>query len=208
MSEETRARAFEPFFTTKEVGKGSGLGLSQVLGFAKQSGGGVRIHSRPGDGTTVRIYLPRAEASAHVANQPEARTPVDDAFRGASILLVDDDNSVREVTRAMLHDLGYLVLEAGSGGAALDLIDRAHKLDLMIVDFAMPGMNGAEVARLGRARRANLPVLFITGFAERSTLEGVPEALLLRKPFAQDELASRVRLALAQASPDRVARPV
>ena len=208
MSEETRARAFEPFFTTKEVGKGSGLGLSQVLGFAKQSGGGVRIDSRSGDGTTVHIYLPRAAATAHVPTRPAALAPADDAFRGASILLVDDDNSVREVTRAMLHDLGYLVLEAGSGGAALDLIDRAHKLDLMIVDFAMPGMNGAEVARLGRARRSNLPVLFITGFAERSTLEGVPEAHLLRKPFAQEELAARVRLALAQGTPDRVARPV
>ena len=207
MSEEVRARAFEPFFTTKEIGKGSGLGLSQVLGFAKQSGGGVRIESHAGRGTAIYIYLPRAAANARLPAAPDRREDAGGAFRGATILLVDDDNAVREVTRAMLNDLGYLVLEAGSGGAALDLVDRTHTLDLMIVDFAMPGMNGAEVARLGRTRRSNLPVLFITGFAERASIEGVAEAHLLRKPFAQDELAAHVRLALAQDAAERVAPP-
>jgi len=104
----------------------------------------------------------------------------------------------------MLHDLGYLVLEAGSGGAALDMLDRTPKLDLMIVDFAMPGMNGAEVVRLARMRRANLPVLFITGFAERSMLEGIEEPLILRKPFMEDELAERVRIALSAAGSQAV----
>ncbi len=207
MAEEIRARVFEPFFTTKEIGKGSGLGLSQVLGFAKQSGGGVRIDSHPKQGTAVHIYLPRAEATMQLPAVPVRREGSPTTFRGASILLVDDDNAVREVTRAMLHDLGYRVLEAGSGGAALDLIDRTHSLDLMIVDFAMPGMNGAEVARLGRTRRSNLPVLFITGFAERVGIEGIAEAHLLRKPFAQDELATRVRLALAARTTESVARP-
>ncbi len=201
MSQEVRARAFEPFFTTKEVGKGSGLGLSQVLGFAQQSGGGVRIDSRPQRGTAVRIFLPRAEASMQTAAARPASRNCEHPSRGTTVLLVDDDNAVREVTRAMLHDLGYLVLEAGSGGAALDLIDRTPRLDLMIVDFAMPGMNGGEVARLARMRRTNLPVLFITGFAERSTLAGIEEPQILRKPFAEEELADRVRGALSAAGP-------
>ena len=199
MSEEVLARAFEPFFTTKEVGKGSGLGLSQVLGFAQQSGGGVRIDSRPGEGTAIHIYLPRTEASVQAPAPAAAIRNGERAARDATVLLVDDDNAVREVTRAMLHDLGYRVLEAGSGGAALDLIDRTPRLDLLIVDFAMPGMNGAEVARLARTRRASQPVLFITGFADRSTREGIDEPQILRKPFAEDELADRVRGALATA---------
>jgi len=197
MSEEVRARAFEPFFTTKEVGKGSGLGLSQVLGFAKQSGGGVRIDSAPGRGTAVRIFLPRATASVQPAAAKPAIRNGEHPSGGATVLLVDDDNAVREVTRAMLHDLGYLVLEAGSGGAALDLIDRTPRLDLMIVDFAMPGMNGGEVARLARMRRATLPVLFITGFAERAAIEGIEEPQILRKPFMEEELAERVRITLS-----------
>jgi CheY-like chemotaxis protein len=197
MSEEVLARAFEPFFTTKEVGKGSGLGLSQVLGFAKQSGGGVRIDSAPGRGTAVHIFLPRAETSVQPAIAKAATRNGEHPARGTTVLLVDDDNAVREVTRAMLHDLGYLVLEAGSGGAALDLLDRTPRLDLMIVDFAMPGMNGGEVARLARVRRANLPVLFITGFAERASIEGIEEPQILRKPFMEEDLAERVRIALA-----------
>jgi CheY-like chemotaxis protein len=168
-----------------------------VLGFAKQSGGGVRVDSTPGRGTAVQIFLPRAEASVQPVPATAAIRNGEHTSRGATVLLVDDDNAVREVTRAMLHDLGYLVLEAGSGGAALDMLDRTPRLDLMIVDFAMPGMNGAEVARLARMRRGNLPVLFITGFAERSMLEGIEEPLILRKPFMEDELAERVRVALS-----------
>jgi signal transduction histidine kinase len=203
MSDEVRGRVFEPFFTTKEIGKGSGLGLSQVLGFAKQSSGGVRIDSRPGEGTAVRIYLPRTVGELQPAALPASQMQDGDAGHDASILLVDDDNAVREVTRAMLHDLGYRVLEAGSGGAALDLIDRTRRLDLMIVDFAMPGMNGGEVARLARVRKPYLPILFITGFAERSTIEGIDDPNLLRKPFAPEELAIRVRGALARRGADR-----
>ncbi|HLH87556.1 MAG TPA: response regulator [Xanthobacteraceae bacterium] len=203
MSEEVVARAFEPFFTTKQIGKGSGLGLSQVLGFAQQSGGGVRIDSAPGRGTAVWIYLPRSEADVLPPSTTAGRAPVGQTIAGATILLVDDDNAVREVTRAMLHELGYLVLEAGSGGAALDLIDHAHRLDLMIVDFAMPGMNGAEVARLARLRKPALPILFITGFAERSTMAGIDEAQLLSKPFAPEALAEAVRSALARGAGKR-----
>jgi len=194
MSPEVREKAFEPFFTTKEVGKGSGLGLSQILGFAKQSGGGVSIDSKPGEGTRICIYVPRANAA------PE-RQPLDDprvdarALTGARILLVDDDNAVREVTAEALRELGYKVAEAGSGGAALDLLERIQ-VDLMIVDFAMPGMSGAELAKRVRAKQSDMPILFVTGFADRTMLAGVSEAHIVGKPFAPGELADKARLAL------------
>ena len=200
MPEEVRQRVFEPFFTTKEIGKGSGLGLSQVLGFAQQSGGGVRIVSREGEGTQVHIYLPRSRI------RPESEAPVHvkahaDARQNATILLVDDDNAVREVTAAMLRELRYRVLEAGSGGAALDILERQPGIDLMLVDFAMPGMSGADVARRVGAIRPLLPLVFITGFAEHSALAGIGENRLIRKPFSRDELGDKVAAALAEAAP-------
>jgi CheY-like chemotaxis protein len=198
MSEEIRSKVFEPFFTTKEVGKGSGLGLSQVLGFAKQSGGGVCIESTLGRGTSVYIYVPRAQAQHNERVLEPAPIGEIAAVRGSIILLIDDDNAVREVTRAMLQELGYRVLEAGSGGAALDLLDREAQVDLIVVDFAMPGMNGADVARRASIRRPGLPVLFVTGFADRSALAGISEAHIVSKPFSEDELARKVRFALAQ----------
>ncbi|HEY2137542.1 MAG TPA: ATP-binding protein [Xanthobacteraceae bacterium] len=206
MPEDIRAKVFEPFFTTKGPGKGSGLGLSQVLGFAKQSGGGVRIDSRLGEGTAVYIYLPRAGHERVDERPVAARISAAGAFTGASILLVDDDNAVREVTRAMLHELGYAVLEAGSGGAALDVLGREPKIDLIIVDFAMPGMNGAEVARQVQIKRPTLPILFVTGFADRSGLAGVDESRILAKPFVYDELASKVRLSLAGGASEKIVR--
>ena len=206
MPEDIRAKVFEPFFTTKEPGKGSGLGLSQVLGFAKQSGGGVRIDSRVGEGTSVYIYLPRAGGERVDERPVAARISAAGAFTGASILLVDDDNAVREVTRAMLHELGYAVLEAGSGGAALDVLAREPKIDLMIVDFAMPGMNGAEVARQAQAKRPSLPILFVTGFSDRSGMAGVDETHILAKPFVYDELASKVRFCLAGGASEKILR--
>ena len=206
MPEEIRAKVFEPFFTTKEPGKGSGLGLSQVLGFAKQSGGGVRIDSRVGEGTSVYVYLPRAGGERVDERPVAARISAAGAFAGASILLVDDDNAVREVTRAMLHELGYAVREAGSGGAALDVLAREPKIDLMIVDFAMPGMNGAEVARQAQARRPSLPILFVTGFSDRSRMAGVDETHILAKPFVYDELASKVRFCLAGGASEKIVR--
>jgi signal transduction histidine kinase len=204
MTEEVRAKIFEPFFTTKEAGKGSGLGLSQVLGFAKQSGGGMRIETRLGEGTSVHIYLPRAR-SEHVSEAPAASaTRAAGSVVNASILLVDDDNAVREITRAMLLDLGYRVYEAGSGGAALDLLDREPDVHLVVVDFAMPGMNGAEVARQVRAKRPALPALFVTGYADRSALTGIDESQIVGKPFTYEELARKVRLALADTTSAKV----
>ncbi len=206
MTEDVRAKVFEPFFTTKEIGKGSGLGLSQVLGFAKQSGGGVRIESRLGKGTSVQIYLPRAASEAVKARPPAAHIAAAVGLRGATILLVDDDNEVREVTRAMLHEFGHRVLEAGSGGAALDILQREPGIDLLIVDFAMPGMNGAEVARLAHARMPNLPVLFVTGFADRGALSGVDDACIVGKPFLHEELADKLRGVLGYDTPANVVR--
>ena len=196
MTEEIRAKVFEPFFTTKEIGKGSGLGLSQVLGFAKQSGGGVRIESRAGTGTTVQIFLPRARAETAKPPSPLPRSRADRNLRGATILLVDDDNQVREVTRAMLHELGHRVLEAGSGGAALEILQREPGIELLIIDFAMPGMNGAELARRVRAKQPTLPILFATGFADRVALADIDESRIIGKPFVDDELAEKIALAL------------
>jgi len=206
MSNNVRAKVFEPFFTTKGPNKGSGLGLSQVLGFAKQSGGGVRIDSRVGEGTAVHIYLPRAEGEHAEPGPVAARRESARAADGATILLVDDDNAVREVTRALLDDLGYRVLESGSGGAALDLLAREPNVALLVVDFAMPGMNGAELARQIQAKRPTLPILFVTGFADRTALAHVDEAHIIRKPLAEDELASKVRLALADPTASKVVR--
>jgi signal transduction histidine kinase len=198
MTEEVRGKVFEPFFTTKEVGKGSGLGLAQVYGFAKQSGGGVRIDTRPGEGATVRIYLPRADgAPAAVAADPAAEPHV--APGNVSILVVDDDSAVREVTAGILGDLGYRVIEAGSGGAALALLDHEPAIDLVLLDFAMPGMNGAEVAREARARRPDVPILFVTGYADTAALEEAGEGGILRKPYVERELAAKLKAALRPA---------
>jgi signal transduction histidine kinase/ActR/RegA family two-component response regulator len=205
MPEEVRQKAFEPFFTTKEVGKGSGLGLSQILGFAQQSGGGVRIESKPGRGTSVCMYLPRTHAAAEqdiAASKPSAQTD----FAGAKVLLVDDDNGVREVTATILSELGYEVLEAGSGGAALELLQQEPDIDLMLIDFAMPGMSGTDVARRIQRTRPSLPMLFITGFADRTALAGVAEQHIIGKPFRRDELAHKIRDALAEAGADNVVR--
>ena len=198
MSEEVLAKAFEPFFTTKEIGKGSGLGLSQVLGFAKQSGGGVGIATGVGQGTSVSIFLPRAPEGATLP--PHAR-PSDRRCIGArvqTILIVDDDDKVRDVTATLLaEDLGCVVLQAGSGSAALDLLDRHRDVDLVLLDVAMPGMSGVEVAQQIQSRRRGIPVLFVTGYADRSILQDVSEDRIVTKPFIGDDLAAKITLALS-----------
>jgi len=200
MSREVLGKALEPFFTTKEIGKGSGLGLSQVLGFAKQSGGGLRIDSRLGEGTSVKIYLPRAAQDAVVAGDDELGFTGEHHRKGAIILLVDDDNAVREVTASILRGLGYVVLEVGSAGAALDLMSREPNIDLALFDFAMPGMNGMDLARQAQGRLPNIPILFVTGYVDRTALETVGEDRIIHKPFVDDELAHKVRKALARSS--------
>jgi signal transduction histidine kinase/CheY-like chemotaxis protein len=196
MTKEVLAKAFEPFYTTKEIGKGSGLGLSQVLGFAKQSGGGMRIESRVGEGTSVKIYLPRAMRSDVTLPSKWIGAPKRSA-KGAVILLADDDSAVREVTASILRDLGHMVIEVGSGGGALDLLDRNAQIELVILDFAMPGMNGMEVARQVRIKDPSCPVMFITGYADTSALGDIDDKQIVRKPFIGNELADKVQFALA-----------
>jgi CheY-like chemotaxis protein len=201
MTKEVLAKAFEPFFTTKEIGKGSGLGLSQVLGFAKQSGGGMRIETRVGEGTSVKVYLPRA---AENVGSEATFVPVGVARsnrNGAIILLVDDDNAVREVTASILEDLGYVVLRLGSGGAALDLLDRQSNIDLVLLDLAMPGMSGMEVARQVRLKRPAIPILFVTGYADKNALRDVGEERIIKKPFIGEELAKKVNAAPVRGIP-------
>jgi signal transduction histidine kinase/ActR/RegA family two-component response regulator len=199
MTKEVLAKAFEPFYTTKDIGKGSGLGLSQVLGFAKQSGGGMRIESRVGEGTSVKIYLPRAMRS-DVALPSESIGVPKRSVKGAVILLVDDDSAVREVTASILRDLGHMVIEVGSGGGALDLLDRNAHIDLVILDFAMPGMNGMEVARQVRTKAPSRPVVFVTGYADTSAIEDIDDTQIVRKPFIGNELADKVQTALANSA--------
>ena len=196
MPPDVRAKIFEPFFTTKEVGKGSGLGLSQVLGFAKQSGGGVRIDTRVDEGTSVKVYLPRAVAAEAPQPSGSSDTVSGSDGQGALVLLVDDDSAVREITATMLRELGYVVMEVGSGGAALEVLDRRDDIDLIVLDFAMPGMNGAAVARHAKAKRPRLPILFVTGYADISELGEVGEHRVIKKPFLDDEFAGKVRSAL------------
>jgi CheY-like chemotaxis protein len=191
MSPEVLAKVFEPFFTTKEVGKGSGLGLAQVYGFAKQSGGGVRIETELGRGTAIQVFLPRA-APSHMAEPAPAQLEPLAPGAGGRVLLVDDDPDVREITASILQDLGYGVTEAGSGGAALEFLSDGAEFNLLVVDFAMPGMNGAEVAREARARHPALPVLFVTGYADLAVLKGVDGEEVLQKPYRADDLARRI----------------
>ncbi|MET0904724.1 MAG: response regulator [Tardiphaga sp.] len=194
MSDSVLARAFEPFFTTKEVGKGSGLGLAQVYGFAKQSGGGVRIETRVGEGTVVKVYLPR------VLEASPATTQLDDVAVAAMVpgskrvLVIDDDSAVREITVSLLEQMGCNVADAGSGGAGLDLLARSDAaFDLVVLDFAMPGMNGADVARAIAKDFPDLPVLFVTGYADLTALREVGEDRIAQKPFDHAEFATKVK---------------
>ena len=202
MTDEIRAKAFEPFFTTKDVGKGTGLGLSQVLGFAKQSGGGVNIKSKAGEGTTVKVFLPRAarDVQGDRDRQPAVRAPVDN--HGQVVLLVDDDTSVRDVTAEILREENFTVIEAGSGGAGLAALDRTERVDLLLLDFAMPGMNGAEVAREAQARRPGIPTLFVTGYADLDAIRSVGEDRIVAKPFQRERLLQAIHHVLGHAASD------
>jgi len=187
MSEDVLAKVFEPFFTTKDIGKGSGLGLAQVFGFAKQSGGGVRIDTTPGRGTQVAVYLPAVKD--HIVSEPVIPTlgqPVSDSGRNRTVLLVDDDHLVRDLLGDVLRQYGYQVRQAHSGEQALALLD--DEIDLLLTDFAMPEFNGAQLALAARERYPRLPVVFLTGYAELQGLE-LPGSVVVQKPAQADELA-------------------
>jgi len=197
--DSVRERMFEPFFTTKGIGKGSGLGLSQVLGVVKQLGGGLAVRSAAGEGTCISLYLPRA--TKDVPAKLETAVPEADATPGspARILLVDDDADVRSTAAAMLCEAGYEVTEASSGAAALDALERAdNRTDLVLADIAMPGINGVEFAAIVRRTWPALPVLLMTGYADSGLLRQGAEHDVLRKPFRVIELEAKLRLALAR----------
>ena len=197
MTADVLARAFEPFFTTKEPGQGSGLGLSQVYGTARQSGGGVRIDSAPGAGTSVSVYLPRAAGKAEPAITPAVPTPPH-ASR-ATVLVVDDDTAVRATTVAVLRDLGYDVRDAGGGQDALDMLRRDANIDVLLTDVVMPGMNGAELARQAAGMRPHLCILFMSGYAEPEGITGALQRYtLVRKPFMPSDLGTKIEAALAE----------
>ena len=190
MTPEVVARAFEPFYTTKEPGAGSGLGLSQVYGTARQSGGGVRIDSAPGVGTSVTVYLPRALSAAEVPPVLSELTP--STSNPGAVLVVDDDPAVRTTAVAVLRDLGYDVREATGGAEALDLLRRDGAIEVLLTDVIMPGMNGAELARLAPGVRPRLTILFMSGYADPDEVTGaLRHHRLVRKPFMPRDLVLR-----------------
>ncbi len=203
MEDNVRARAFDPFFTTKEIGEGSGLGLAQVYGIARQSGGAARIDSAPGTGTTVTLLLRQAllPALPPIRNAAFA-TSAAAKSKGARILVVDDDEDVRCLLVEMLALEGYEVSAAADGLAALALM--AGKLpDLLLIDYLMPGLNGAEVVKQARELGFDMPVIFATGFANTRALDaatGGLEAMVLAKPFSLDDLQQAIQIALVTAS--------
>ncbi|AWN49972.1 hybrid sensor histidine kinase/response regulator [Methylobacterium terrae] len=197
MPPEVIAKAFDPFFTTKPLGQGTGLGLSMIYGFAKQSGGQVRIHSEEGEGTTVSIYLPRHRGRAEADETPAENRLHPVAAAGETVLVVDDEPTVRMLVADVLGDLGYAAVEATDGGAGLNILQSDARIDLLITDVGLPGgLNGRQMADAARVTRPDLKVLFITGFAENALLSNgqlEPGMAVLTKPFAVDMLAARIR---------------
>jgi len=201
MAEEVASRAFDPFFTTKPLGGGTGLGLSMVHGFSRQSGGQVRILSELGSGTTVQLLLPRYLGPLPVAEANRPATPRAAEPGETKILVVDDEATVRMLIRDVLDDLGYISLEAGDGPAALELVRTEGRVGLLITDVGLPGMTGPQLADAARSLQPELKVLFITGYAEHKVLDPSrlePGMQVLTKPFPLDVLTSRIEGLLAK----------
>ena len=198
MPPEVAAKAFEPFFTTKEVGRGTGLGLSQVYGFARQSGGLVQIESAPGQGTTVRIYLPRHDAGAEQVLAPKTAVRAGPAA-GETILVVEDEEAVRTLTVDMLAELGYRVLAADGAAKAMRMLDAHPEVALLFTDVIMPETNGRKLAEQALRLRPALKILFATGYSRNALVQGEvldPGVELIGKPFTMADLETRVRTIL------------
>ena len=201
MSAETIDRAFEPFFTTKEAGKGTGLGLSQVYGFMKQSEGHVKIYSESGEGTTIKLYLPRRDGNeaAHSADEPVGS----ERGRAETILIVEDDDGVRQYASEILRDLNYQIIEAKDSATALRLLDADKKFDLLLTDVVLPGKNGRELATEVERRRPGTKVIFMTGYSRNAIVHHGrldPGTALIQKPLIERVLAQKIRQILDSGS--------
>jgi CheY-like chemotaxis protein len=196
----TVERAFEPFFTTKEVGRGTGLGLSQVYGFVRQSAGHVRVYSELDEGTTVKIYLPCYVGADEHVEAAEPTRAANGAIGTETILVVEDDEALRSYTVETLAELGYRVLSATNGAAAIDILDSGADIDLLFTDVVMPGgLNGRQLANEAVRRRPGLKVLFTTGYTRNAIVHHGrldPGLEMIGKPFSSDELTRKVRAIL------------
>jgi CheY-like chemotaxis protein len=194
---EVMDKVFDPFFTTKITGQGTGLGLSQVYGFVKQSGGNVRIYSEANEGTTVKLYLPRYNGKLDLASARVGHLlPAD---RNETILVVEDEERVRQLSVSLLQELGYRVIDAPDGATALALMERTPHIDLLFTDVGLPRMNGRQLADEARRRRPGLKVLFTTGYAKNAIVHHGrldPDVHLIGKPFTFTELSEKVRAVL------------
>jgi CheY-like chemotaxis protein len=217
IAKELLDKVFEPFFTTKDVGMGSGLGLSMVYGFVKQSRGHVRIYSEMGSGTTVKIYLPRLLSGDAMQRIRASGSAFDEAMArampGETLLLVEDNGDVRQWSSAALQSLGYHVLEAEDAPSALRVLDGAggSRIDLLFTDLVLPGgMSGSALAEQMLARRAGLPVLFTSGYTRNAIAQQgrlAPDVRILAKPYTLETLASQVRQAIDSARQNAIATP-
>ena len=208
MPEEVIERAFDPFFTTKAPGHGTGLGLSMVYGFARQSNGHCEIRSKPGVGSTIRLYLPRHRAEVRPSSP--ARAPDSPAGRGEAVLVVEDEPVVRNIILEVLHQLGYQALQAANAEAALELLGSGSRIDLLISDIGLPGMNGRLLADAARQLHPRIKVLLMTGYAAGAALAGgflAPGMELITKPFTVQALASRIRETIENNGDDMRSRP-
>jgi len=203
MAPTTIAKVFEPFFTTKPIGQGTGLGLSMIYGFARQAGGHVRIYSELGIGTTVKLFMPRHQAEDDTLAEENAnarRSPPLGA--GETVMVVEDDESVRQIVLEVLEELGYQAIEAFDGASAIPILQSTQKIDLLISDVGLPGLNGRQLAEIAREARPGLQVLFVTGYAQNAAIRGgfLDHGMeMMTKPFAVDALATKIREMLARA---------
>ncbi len=199
---EIREKVFEPFFTTKPMGEGTGLGLSMIYGFARQSGGQVRISSEVGEGTTICLYLPRHHIDGDIEDLPAQERALSRSEQGETVLVVDDEPTVRMLVTDVLRELGYTVIEAIDSVSGLEILESGVRIDLLVSDVGLPGgMNGRQMADAARQGRPELKVLFITGYAENTALGNGrlgPDMAVLTKPFTVELLAERVREMLAR----------
>jgi CheY-like chemotaxis protein len=197
MSPDVIAKAFDPFFTTKPLGQGTGLGLSMIYGFVRQSGGTARIYSEPGHGAMVCLYLPRHLGDADTVETMPALGDAPRAGQGETVLVVDDESTIRMLVVEVLEELGYAAIEAADGAAGLRVLQSGVRIDLLVTDVGLPGgMNGRQMADAAKHRRPDLKVLFITGYAENALVgNGQLESGMhvMTKPFAMEALATRIK---------------